>query len=259
MTAYWEALTASFEQTLLPRPPFGFLRAAPVRRTMFVGAGGPLLSAQLRLLRATYSQRELRRVLTEDIVGTPPIVLPRYRTSRNAVHHLAHLTEYSTRTGVALDDVATVVEWGGGYGSLARLFVRLAKESTYVVVDIPIMSCLQWIYLASILGTERVNLLTTRDDAIRQRVVNLLPLSLLEHHQLHADLFISTWALSECDQSAQRYVVDRDWFGAERLLLAYQQRNDQFAAADLVGALARESGATITEINQMPGNFYAFL
>ena len=132
------------------------------------------------------------------------------------------------------------------------------RPSTYVILDTPLFSCLQWLYLATVLGPSRVHLHETPGEGVREGLVNLVPVSFTSDLRVTADLFISTWALSECSREAQDFVIARRWFGAKRLLLAYQGRSGDFAQAERLGALAAAQGARIVPIGFLPGHHYAF-
>ena len=105
-------------------------------------------------------------------------------------------------------------------------------RAEYVIVDLPIFIALQWLYLASVLGPEHVHIVDGGSDPRRGAGIVLVPLALAHDVEPGADLFISTWALSKCTTAAQDFVVDRDWFQAERLLLAYQRSTATFPDAE---------------------------
>jgi hypothetical protein len=137
------------------------------------------------------------------------------------VHHLFHLQRFADATGVEPGALGVVVEWGAGYGNLAKLLRRLhGGPLTYVAIDTPLFACLQWLYLASILGLEAVHLAGEREDRVEPGKVTLVPVQRAGALDVDADLFISTWALNESPEPAQDLVVDRDWYDAQHLLLA---------------------------------------
>jgi len=73
------------------------------------------------------------------------------------------------------------------------------------------------------------------------------------------DLFISTWALSECSDFAQDYILTHQWFNAKHFLLAYHLAvGEAFPFASRVGEIAASGGATTVDIDFLPGNQYAF-
>jgi hypothetical protein len=258
ITPLWENYNRELAAAFLPRPPFGFLKHPAIIGTMFVIAGGRWLAEELAYVEARLPRERLRAVLAEDHAGEPLLLNAEYLTSHNAVHHLYHLLRFAEAAGCELERLGNVVEWGGGYGSLARLFRRLGGKATYVSIDTPLFACLQWLYLSTVLGPEAVRLLQQPGERPESGKVNLLPLHLVAQADLRADLFVSTWALSESSPEAQDFVLGRDWFGARHLLLAYQSSSPALPAAGRVGQLAAATGARLCEIEFLPGNHYAF-
>ncbi|MBX5469438.1 MAG: FkbM family methyltransferase [Thermoleophilaceae bacterium] len=260
-TAAWRDFVQSLAADVLPTPPFDFLNHGVIRRTMFVDYGGAQLELQLRRLEEHYGELRMRELVEEDPVGAPLLQAPAHLTSHNAVMHLYHLARYERTSGVDWSRIERVVEWGGGYGSMARLLHRVCgHDLTYVVVDLPLFSVLQWLYLGSVLGEDRVTFLTVTSPEVREGRVSIAPVGLVDAVDLRADLFVSTWALSECERAAQDYVAERRrWFGAERLLLGYQQAGPLFPDAERVGELARAEGAAIEDLDEvLEGQRYAF-
>ncbi len=238
----WASRNAELERDLLPVPPPDFLRHPAIRFQMFVDER--YLPNELPFVRSRLPDTAL---LAEDPVGSPPTVTvpgTSTSTSSNTVHQLYHLLRYEQETGRSVRESATIVEWGGGFGSLMRLVARLhGGDPTCVVIDTPIFAALQWLYLAAVLGEDRVVLHTQRPVHPVEGLVNLVPIGLVADMAVHADLFISNWALNESMPAAQQDVVDRGWFGAPALLLA-MHAGDPFAASVLsAGARACMVGA----------------
>lgn len=137
-----------------------------------------------------------------------------------AIHHLYHLTRWSDETGVDIRSLRNVVEWGGGYGSLARLLLLLNPDVRYTVIDHPVMLKLHEHFLPS--------------DRVRR-----VPVDLADGVGNGCDLFISTWALSESGEGPQDYVAEqRNWFTASHLLLAFNQGG--FEASEHFNALVKD-------------------
>jgi len=253
----WMQNVREIQAKFLPAPPFGFLRNRLILSTM-VTTRDDVFRVEMEMLKARYPPRVLSALAKEDCVGRPCLASVRYLTSHNSVHHLYHLAAYEQASGASLSGVGSVVEWGGGYGNMAKLLRRINPAVTYVIIDLPIFSCLQWLYLSSILGRERVRLIGNQAEEIVPRAINLLPTTWLDRCRPSGDLFIATWSLSECTEQAQSYVAGRDFFGAQRLLLAFQSASADWPAAEKLGTLASARGARVVPIAFLPGNFYAF-
>lgn len=245
----WAGRNHDLAQHLLPAPPLGFLHHPAILFQMFVGE--------------KYLAHELPYVLDklpavtlahEDPVGEPPrtrLDEHAVTTSSNTVHHLHHLLHYEEATRRSIGDVGTVVEWGGGYGNLAKLLLRLhGGKPTYVLLDTPVFAAVQWLYLASVLGEDAVTLHLRPGTPVRKGKVNIVPIGLAAELDVDADLFISTWALNESALPAQQHVHDRRWFGAPSLLLAMN-------AGDPLVPVVLNCGARSVPLGEfMPGQRY---
>jgi len=259
ITPLWENYNKKLEKAFLPYPPFSFLRNPVIMNTMFVAADGKWLRKELDFLETKISKNKLKTLLQEDYVGDPLLLNLTYLTSHNSIHHLYHLFRFFGKTRCNLDQIDTVVEWGGGYGNMAKIFKRLKPTPfTYIIIDTPLFSCIQWLYLATVLGIENVHLLQNSEDTIHTEKINFVPLCFVSYHKISTDLFISTWALSESSRYSQDYVVAHKWFDSKHILLAYQDSCRQLPDADRVGKLAASIGAAMEDIEFLPGNHYAF-
>jgi hypothetical protein len=209
-------------------------------------------------------------VLADEAVGDAPLAISwGWRgpgASHNSVHHLAHLERYREATGFDVASAGSVVEWGGGYGNLARIVWRLAEargnEPTYTIVDTPLLCALQWLYLGTVFGEERVCVLEEADGAVREGCLNLVPVGVVERVELPAEVFVSTWALSESSVYAQDLAARR-WFGGSaaegsRLLLAAQEPSAELPDAGRVVELAAAAGAKVVAVPELAGNSYVF-
>ncbi len=255
----WESFNAELEKVFLPSPPFSFLSHPIIRINMFVTRGGRFLREELALLEKRIPTDTLKTLLQEDYVGNPLLSSSKYLASHNNIHNLYHLIRFLDETKCSLEEIDTVCEWGGGYGNMVRIFKRLKrKPSTYITLDTPLFSCVQWLYLSVVMGRENINLLQRPEDSIHTGKINLIPICFLDYHSISADLFISTWGLSDSSRYSQDYVITRQWFNSKHILLAYQDSSNNWPDADRVGKLAAKSGAAIEDIEFLPGHHYAF-
>jgi hypothetical protein len=245
----WAERNAELERDLLPVPAADFLRHPAILYQMFVDER--VLPHELPFVRSQLPDDVLLR---EDAVGGPPtLTLPPngIRTSSNTVHQLYHLLRYEQATGRRVRDATTIVEWGGGFGSLMRLIFRMHGACpTCVVIDTPIFSAVQWLYLSAVLGEEHVVLQDSRPAQLMTGRINVVPIGLVSDMAVTADLFISNWALNESTREAQDDVVSRRWFGARSLLLAMH-------AGDPFTEIALARGARPVPLGSfMPGQQY---
>ena len=263
---FWTDVETRLEAILLPEPPATFLENNVIRGMMFVCGDGPEFEDKLAIAHADMTIVREPRILSEDPVGAPEL-LGDPPTSHNTLHHVHHLVRYGQHTQLDWSAVNVVAEWGGGYGNLCKLLHRLrscatAEDLTYIIIDLPLMTTLQWLYLSSVFGEERVHLLDAPGTAPKVGCINLLPVGLLDHYTIEADTFVSTWALSESTAHAQRYVVDRQWFGAKRVLLGYQKNDvhrDDFVEPQALEAGLQAKGGQVLPFPFAPDNYYGFV
>ena len=122
-----------------------------------------------------------------------------------------HIAKYEDVTGNKIDSMNTILEWGGGYGNMAKILSRLSGQKTYILVDSPTILTLQWLYLSSVFSPDSVNVITSDNKEIVKGKFNLVPTSCIEIlDHINIDMFISTWALSESAQAAKDFVIEKD-------------------------------------------------
>ena len=252
-TEPWADYAAELERALLPVPPWAFLRVPVVAATMLPHSARAR-RLQLQYLRSRRDGDELERLLREDPVGRP-VLVPPYPTSANRVHVLTHIERFAEATGVDPASVGSVVEWGGGYGALCRVWRLLNPGGTYTILDLPIVSALQWLYLGSVLGEDAVVLHDAPAEPLPGRV-NLMPAD--PSAPVSADLFISTWALSESPPELQDAVAAGGFFGARHLLLAYRRDARDFPGSAHFDTIALHAGAQVEPVLGYRASTYAF-
>jgi len=132
-------------------------------------------------------------------------------------------------------DAEIIVEWGGGYGNMARIVRKVRSDVTYIIIDLPELLSLQYIYLYSVEGPESVRTVG-EDGRIERGKVNLLDSrrACLGNPKIRCDAFLSTWALTESPLQVQSAVAGEKFFGAEKMLFAYN-RNDGNIMPGLLG------------------------
>lgn len=233
----WKENMIEIEKYFLNDFSISFLRHPIISKTMFLYTFRGWKNVQKALISSGLTKQKARHILREYNIGRPLLSDLGYATSSNSIHHLYHILKFFKETNTKVSDFDTVVEVGGGYGNLAKIFKSMNSKSTYIIIDIPIFSYLQAVYLKTIFGTQAVNMVHGNDIQIKKGFINIVPLD--THTQkavreaiIHADLFVSTWALSESNENMQNYITEVDYFKASYLLLAYQKSAGSFAFAE---------------------------
>ena len=182
----------------------------------------------------------------------------RRSTLINSVHHLHHLMRFEQSTGKKIGAINNVVEFGGGYGNMARIVNNIGSCKTYSIVDLLLFSCIQYVFLSTVAGNNQVAF----DDGNAKGNTKFLLHPLFRADSpvnLRGELFLSTWALSESTRAAYEWVTACDWFGATSLLLAYNEHWKPWQENELEESLASNGWRIAKEtIPFLPGSFYIF-
>jgi hypothetical protein len=222
--AEWVRHVNRLRQLVLTANPRRFLRWDVILETMFVHRAA-YTAAELAFLQSRPSwPNQWRPAVEESPVGDPPRYPPYPASSGNLIHHAHHVARFEDSTGLRVQDMSAVVEFGGGYGSMCRLLLNLGFRGRYWIYDLPLFSALQRYYLGSLGFTvTEPESYTGTDYAVhcvsdRQR----LP----AHPSVETGrgrLFMATWSLSETPRDVREQLLplveDFDAF-----LIAYQFR-----------------------------------
>lgn len=229
----WSEWTGQIRRSFNKGIPVGFLAHSTLVKTMvFSRRGGVKTTGDLiEQVISAFGERKARILLREDFIGQPTIQNVPFMTSANRAWHANHLSRYTGKCNKEIWDAPVLVEWGGGYGNMARIVRKMNPSITYIIIDLPEVLALQYVYLASLEGEESINLLTPENSCqILPGKVNLISshLVLSEDMPIKCEAFISTWAITESPRVAQEYVVKKDYFGAKNILLGFNLDEHNF-------------------------------
>ena len=158
------------------------------------------------------------------------------------------------QSGGTLNGQKTIVEWGGGYGCMAKIIMRINSEITCIIIDLPLVSCIQNNYLVELFGKDHVNLILSTKNKIKENKINILPLGLIKSFKLKTDMFISTWALSESSKYSQDYVRKNNFFGAKNILMAYSKGSETFPRPIEIEKDLINRGAILKKVKNLKKN-----
>jgi hypothetical protein len=231
----WSSWVASVRRSFAAGVPVNFLGHPTLRHTMVYSRRGGLRNTNFRtrFVHDVYGDDATRRLLREDAAGRPVITDLRYLTSANRAHHAMHLAAYKRTCGHDFWDVSSVIEWGGGYGDMARLIRRMKSGVTYSIVDLPEIAALQYVYLAAIEGEDAVHVVVPDTGLPVNGKINLISAYDMPRiaERWNADAFVSTWAITESPAEAQTSIAEKRFFGAERVLVASMINGNNALAA----------------------------
>jgi hypothetical protein len=256
--AEWAQNVIRLRQLVMTQDPRAFLRWDIVRHTMFL-AHAPYSFTELRYLRSRGDWRtRWAPALREARAGHPPPLWCYPSTSGNLLHHAYHVARFEDAVGRRPDEFTRVVEFGGGYGSMCRLFFNLGFRGKYVIFDLPAFSRLQEFYLGAV-GLEVGR--TVFDQAAVVCTNDLEEVLTLMAEQSRDDsIFIATWSMSEA-RLEDRLPWERAFPACAAFLIAFQ---DRFGEMDNQAYFRRLTGL-IGDVNwhhssipHLAGNSYLF-
>lgn len=240
--------------------PRKFLTWGVVLSAMFV-ADQPYIPIEFGFLKRLPDWRKRWSKAVRESPFGQPIYYPNYKkSSENLIHHAYHIAQWEKFAGIQVEELDIVLEFGGGYGSMARLFYNLGFRGTYVIYDLPIVSALQRYFLES-LGInvisdgkhqlEEMNVFCTSSLGIVKNICSF--------DTDPKKLFIATWSLSE-SPIAIRFEWSWVMNHFSYFLLAYQEQfggvDNQDYFSEWTNPVRQDIHWSNWNIEHLPGNFY---
>jgi hypothetical protein len=247
-------------ELVLTGNPREFLRWDVVAQSMFVSSA-PYISTELKYLKAKkeWKTRWLNAI-KESSIGHPYPSIHHTASSGNLIHHAYHVAHFEEIAKIDVTEFDFVFEFGGGYGSMCRLFHNLGFRGKYLIFDLPHFSALQTYFLK----TCGLNVFSLKDfksatpGIICVSDMETLSEALAVSKTLCRKLFLATWSLSESTTALRKTVFDllpefgsfligyQDQFGEVNNREYFQQLREQFRV------LKWQS----VPIRHLPGNSY---
>jgi hypothetical protein len=219
-TYEWDIWRKNIKDTFSKRLPIYFLHHSLIGKTMVYGSR-KCQKEKLSQIESSYDSHYIKTLLKESVIGFPVITNLKYKSSANTIHQVFHLSSYLKKTSKNLFESNHIIEWGGGYGCLARIFSTINPNCTYTILDLPELNALQYVYLSSIFGINKVNFITDSIN-IQKGKINLLSSDyyINSNVELETETFISNWALTESGEDYQNFVKTKNFFSAQNILVS---------------------------------------
>lgn len=229
----WLDSVKQIKELVLNDDPREFLRWHVVSSMMFAKFSSYVAFELKYIKRHPEWINRWSKAIQENPVGHPLPYGLYPKSSANLIHHAYHLAVFEDKTGTRLNDLNLVFEFGGGYGSMCRLFHNLGFRGKYVIFDLPHISALQKFYLNSI----QVNVCSS-DLFEREKSgvfcisdVDTLNEVLSTREAAKDSLFLATWSISEVPVSVRNTILPLV-SPFDKFLIAYQ---DQFQEVNNIG------------------------
>lgn len=177
--SFWDELRRGLRSDLLEKDPSNFY-SWKVIKTMFYSR---TVEEPLKYLQKRFDWPKWKKAMEKASIGNsePCSFFP--KSNANIVHQTHHIAQLLDRTGCKIEELDEIVEFGGGYGCMCRLFFRFGFKGKYIIYDLPELLVLQEYFLGQTVGL--------------QNVVFVHDSSMLERQISSNNLFVATWSLSE--------------------------------------------------------------
>lgn len=186
-------------ELVLNEDPREFLRWDVILRTMSVTHASYLIP-ELKYLKSCFDWKSRWSKAIEESPSGHPMPHWQYpRSSGNLIHHAYHVARFEEKTTTRVDSMNFILEFGGGYGSMCRLFYKLGFQGKYVIFDLPEFSALQEFFLNSIGTTVHPidSFKIVKNGAFCISDFEQLKAILSNHVEVSNSMFIATWSISE--------------------------------------------------------------
>jgi len=184
---------------VLNHDPRKFLTWDVILRIMFVD-NKRYISTELDFLRNLPDwDNRWCEAIRESQFGHPIPYWKYRRSSGNLIHHAYHIAQFEQKTAMYVHNMNFVFEFGGGYGSMCRLFQNFGFHGKYIIFDLPPFSALQQFFLKSIgMNVQSVDSFnSSRSGVVCISDLELLRQILSNHNDSINSMFIATWSISE--------------------------------------------------------------
>ena len=156
-----------------------------------------------------------KKLLQEDNVGDPIRYFLYPKSSGNRIRQVYHLKKFCDFSKIKIKEIKKVLEIGGGYGCMARIFSKLNSKIKYIIFDTFEVNLLQYYYL-------KLNKLDADIDNNKSKINLSSSLKdICKDDQNPQTLFIANWSLSEMPLKLRSRILEFT-FKIPHILISFQ-------------------------------------
>jgi hypothetical protein len=196
-----------------------FLRQ-PFIQKMFFTHNRLFIYNELRELREDKNNwSRWENLLKEDAVGDPIRYFLYLESSGNRIRQVYHLKKFTDYAGINVKSIKNIIEVGGGYGCMARIFSKINRSCNYLIFDTEEVNYLQYYYL-------KLNKLNVKFETIKANFNLTKSISLLRKKLFNdndSSLFIANWSISEMPLKLRKKIL-KYIFNVNYILISFQDK-----------------------------------
>lgn len=219
---YWQATKEEIQKFILGAPEKNFLSGWQIGYNMVRRQMGAAQTYEICYLEHCINKKtqNLLASFKESEVGQLDVDCYQYNCSSNTLGHLFYTAKVLENKKDKV--IKNIVEFGSGYGNLAHIFKTIMPQTTLFLIDLPEILAIQMLFLRLSMPDTPVYWHAQINQTYQENAIHLIPVHLIDQLTLNADLFISTFALSESTELIQELVIKKNFFNASMLYITGQ-------------------------------------
>jgi hypothetical protein len=158
-------------------------------------------------------------LLKEDEVGDPIRYFLYPESSGNRIRQVYHLKKFSDFSNINIKTIKKVIEIGGGYGCMARIFSKLNHKIKYIIFDTFEVNLLQYYFL-------KLNKLEVAIENSKSRINLISSIKInneINYKNNSKTLLIANWSLSEMPLKLRNKIL-KLIFKIPYILISFQDK-----------------------------------
>ena len=145
-----------------------------------------------------------KNLIKEDEVGDPIRYFLYPKSSGNRIRQVYHLKKFCDFSNVNIKTIKKVIEIGGGYGCMARIFFKISQKIKYVIFDTFEVNLLQYYYL-------KINKLKVAIENKKSKINLIYSVNkfnnCINYRNESKTLLIANWSLSEMPLKLRNKII----------------------------------------------------
>lgn len=198
----WDKYRQKLRLYIAKNDPRNFLRWEPIMGSMFHYA-----DKNEFFYLTKKSKNDWLPTTRGTSAGNPPLYSYDKKTNGNIIHTAYNLSQLVDLHTIEIKNIHTIVEFGAGYGCMAKLIHNLGFCGKYIIFDIPEFLALQKYFLG-----------VTKTKGNFEFVDEIKKLNIS-----NPDIVIATWSLSESPEEL-REAFFKKIGKPQYVLIAYQEK-----------------------------------
>jgi hypothetical protein len=219
---YWQGARERIRNTILGEPEKNFLGDKQLGYDMVRRIMGVAQTYEICYLEhcITPKTQKLIQQFKESECAQLDIDCYQYNCSSNTLGHLFYAAKILENKKDL--PIKTIVEFGSGYGNLAHIFKTMLPDTTLYLIDLPELLAIQLLFLRESMPEIPVYFHAQIPSSYQENAIHLIPIHIIEQCSIYADLFISTFALSEATELVQKMMIKNNFFNAKMVYITGQ-------------------------------------